>query len=42
MIPIGLYRYEKGKDFTRPFVFIKPPENVKLNNRDKLFVLSHK
>lgn len=42
MIPIGLYRGEKVKDNNKPYVFLKPPFNVKLSIRDKVFVLSGK
>ena len=42
MMPIGLYRGEKVKDNNKPYVFMKPPDDVKLSMRDKVFVLSAK
>lgn len=42
MVPIGLYRGEKVKDNNKPYVFLKPPNDVKLSIRDKVFVLSAK
>jgi potassium large conductance calcium-activated channel subfamily M alpha protein 1 len=42
MIPIGLYRGEKVKNNNKPYVFLKPPSNVKLSIRDRVFVLSSK
>ena len=41
MIPIGLYRAEQ-KDSIKPYVFLNPPKDVKLNNRDRVYVLSGK
>lgn len=40
MIAIGLYR-EKIRGTSR-YVFIKPDPEVKLNNKDKIYVLSPK
>lgn len=42
MIPIGLYRGERVKDNNKPYVFLKPPNDVKLSIRDRVFVLSSK
>ena len=42
MIPIGLYRGERVKDNNKPYVFLKPPSDVKLSMRDRIFVLSGK
>lgn len=42
MIPIGLYRGEHIKDNSKPYVFLKPPTEVKLDMKDRVFVLSAK
>lgn len=41
MIAVGLYR-ERIKGGTSRYVFIKPDPKIKLNNKDKVFVLSQK
>ena len=40
MIPIGLYRAEKIKNNNRPYVFIKPPPELFILPKDKVYVLS--
>eukprot|EP01017_Pseudomicrothorax_dubius_P051183 TRINITY_DN9807_c0_g2_i5.p1 TRINITY_DN9807_c0_g2~~TRINITY_DN9807_c0_g2_i5.p1 ORF type:complete len:188 (-),score=53.08 TRINITY_DN9807_c0_g2_i5:60-623(-) len=42
MIAIGLYRGEKTKKNNRPYVFIKPDADIKLEPKDKVYVLSGK
>ncbi len=42
MIPLGLYRYQDSIDHTKPFVFVKPPNDTILNIKDKVFVLCPK
>jgi len=39
---MGLYRGEKIKDNNKPYVFLKPPREVQLSNKDRVFVLSAK
>jgi potassium large conductance calcium-activated channel subfamily M alpha protein 1 len=42
MVPLGLYRAAKIKKNSKPYVFLKPPYDVKLNNKDRIYVLSIK
>ena len=50
MIAIGLYRGERVKgaggksqyNNTRPYVFVKPPPDVRIDQKDKVFVLCPK
>ncbi|CAD8152800.1 unnamed protein product [Paramecium pentaurelia] len=42
MIPIGLYRGEKVKNNNKPYVFLKPPMDVVVSSKDRLYVLSGK
>lgn len=42
MIPIGLYRGEKVKNNSKPYVFLKPPMDVVLQSKDRVYVLSAK
>ena len=42
MIAIGLYRGEKLKGNSRPYVYLKPEKDVKLSPKDKIYVLSPK
>ncbi|CAK75823.1 unnamed protein product (macronuclear) [Paramecium tetraurelia] len=42
MIPIGLYRGEKVKNNNKPYVFLKPPMDVVVSCKDRLYVLSGK
>lgn len=42
MIPIGIYRGERTKKNSRPYVYLKPPPDTILNPKDKVYVLSPK
>ena len=42
MIALGLYRGEKIKFNTKPYVYIRPPPEVKILAKDKVYVLSEK
>ncbi|CAD8066859.1 unnamed protein product [Paramecium sonneborni] len=42
MIPIGLYRGEKVKNNNKPYVFLKPPMDVVISSKDRVYVLSAK
>ena len=40
MIPIGLYRAEKVKENNRPYVYTKPPPDLIVHPKDKIYVLA--
>ena len=42
MVPLGLYRPSLIKRNPKPYVFLKPAINVKLNAKDRVYVLSMK
>ena len=42
MIPLGIYRAEKTRHNSRPYVYLKPPPNTKLHPKDRVYVLSSK
>jgi len=41
MVTIGLYRLPNSKANEYPYVYTNPKPFVRLNSRDKLFVLAH-
>jgi len=40
MIPIGVYRAEKMKENNRPYVYVKPPPDLMIHPKDRVYVLA--